>query len=186
MTLKTFLDSGLRPSGMVERTCVCGWTSWFDPLSEEATAIPFICKGCIENPETGARCSACNHHFRTLFKDLNAMGYHPRCKACKDIPPMQFAKVVHCWCCNCDMPMSSDERPCCGNATQEKHYPKHCDCEACWQTWYHVCDKHAEDWMYDKSDTEQKAIMRRRGARIIELENGWTFEFPKKIAPSTN
>lgn len=172
-------DSGLRPPGMVERECsICRWASWFDPISEEATVIPYVCKGCTENTETNARCRACNRLFKTGHRELQAMGHHWRCHNCKDIPPMQFSKTVHCWCCNCDSSISSGE--CCGNATQEKHYPNNCDCEACWQTWYHVCDKHAADWMYDKSDKEQKEIMKRRGARIIELGDGsWTFEFPR-------
>lgn len=184
----SLLDSELRPKGNMERTCdTCGWTTWFDPLSPEATIIPYICKACIDNPTIGCRCAACNRYFKATHRELCAMGYHPRCEECKDIPPMQFAKVVHCWCCNCGSSIPSDERPgCCGNATQEKHYPKYCDCEACWQTWYHVCDKHAEDWMYDKSDAEQKAIMRKRGAVIIELEDGWTFRYPEKVIPSTN
>lgn len=188
MTMQTLLDSDIRPSGTVERKCSdCGWSTWHDPLSEEADIIPYICKSCIENPIIGCRCAACNRHFKATHKELCAMGHHPRCENCKNIPPMQFAKTVHCWCCNCDSGLPSEEsHGCCGEATQEKHYPKHCDCEACWQTWYHVCDKHAADWLYDKSDYEQKAIMRRRGARIIELEDGWTFEFPKKKPPSTN
>lgn len=187
MTLK-MPDSDLRPHGSVERKCTsCGWSSWFDPLSKEAIAIPFVCAQCVNNPETGSRCTACNRHFKSTHLELCAMSHHHRCQECKDIPPLHFAKIIHCWCCNCDNHISADEPiQCCGNATQEKRYPKHCDCEACWQTWYHVCDKHADDWMHDKSDAEQKAIMRKRGARIIELEDGWTFEYPKKTVPITN
>ncbi len=175
------MESGLRPKGSVERTCsICKWTSWYDPLSEEATVIPLVCGACIENPEINSKCAACNHSFKSRHRDLVAMRYHPRCDKCKDIPPLQFAKRIHCWSCNCEDGLSDQPAKCCGDATQEKHYPKHCDCEACWQTWYHVCDKHAEDWLHDKSDAEQKAIMRRRGARIIQLEDGWTFEYPPK------
>lgn len=173
----------LRPRGSVERKCdQCGWLSWYDSLSPEATVVPFVCNACITNAVTGAKCAACNRHFKSTHRELCAMRHHPRCEACRDIPPMQFSSEVHCWCCNCDMFGGSGE--CCGLATQEKRYPKHCDCEACWQTWYHVCDRHAEDWVDDKPVEEQKAIMRRRGASVVEDADGsWWCEWPK---PETN
>lgn len=187
--IKAFTDSGLRPSGSVERECsVCRWSTWFDPLSPEAIVLPYVCKACVENPEIRCKCAACNRMFKAPHRELTAMGYHPRCAECKDIPPMQFAKVVYCWCSKAtEKGASYPDEPCGKVATQQKHWRGNADgSEAFWQSWYHLCDDHAADWMYDKSDAEQKAIMRRRGARIIELEDGWTFEYPKPVVPKTN
>lgn len=42
----------IRPAGIVERTCAgCGWSSWHDPTSAGATAVPFVCDRCAGEPE---------------------------------------------------------------------------------------------------------------------------------------
>lgn len=173
----------MRPRGSVERTCACGWSSWHDPLSAGAAAVPFVCAGCRDDPELGCRCSACNRWFRARHRALAAMGHHKRCPDCAGIPPMHFAAEVHCCGCTCGSGLPGGGA-CHGPATREVRWPKGCDCEACWQTRYRVCDACAADWLHDKTPEEQRAIMRRRGARVVELGGGaWTFEWP---APSDN
>lgn len=173
----------MRPRGTMERTCSCGLTDWHDPLSLEASVLEYVCKRCKTNAPVRTKCSACNHIFISRHLELRSMWPHPRCCMCTDIPPMQFAKRVHCWCCTCEINGSV----CCGDATQEKKMSPIVDSEECWQSWYHVCDSHAEDWTHDKPDIERKAILRKRGAKIIDLGDGaWTFEFKESDTASYN
>lgn len=45
------MTEDIRPRGTVERTCTaCGWSMWFDPLHQSATALPFVCRDCKGEP----------------------------------------------------------------------------------------------------------------------------------------
>ncbi len=172
----------LRPQGTVVRECeICHWQSWHDPLSAEATAIPFVCTACRTNPTIGFTCTACNRQSAKSHRELTAeYGEHTHhCAAClaEGVAYRSFAKTVYCAGFAKDA-QNPTER--CGNlATQIKRWPKHCDCPACWQTFYHLCDDCAAEWMYDLPAAEQKAIMRARGAIVTDYPDGsWSSRWP--------
>lgn len=178
------IDSELRPKGSVELECSsCELRSWYDPVSQEVLEVAdgkaFLCDGCIQNKEVSTRCKACNRSFKLRHRDFpkGDASAHLRCPDCKDIPPRQFAKVVHCWS-TLDNQLGVD---CPNLATQVKRWPKDCECEACWQDIFHLCDEHAEEWLYDKTPLEQQAILRQRGAKVhVEADGSWWAEWPRE------
>jgi hypothetical protein len=157
---------------------------WFEPLSQEATVIPFVCDHCATNPTIVFSCTACNRSGRKPHRDLIAehKEHAQHCDDCiaEGVAYRSFARVVYCWCCANYAPDPSYK---CGKlATQIKRWPKHCDCPACWQTFYHVCDEHAATWIEDLPLGEQKTILRSRGAEIVEYPDGsWSTRWPMPV-----
>lgn len=174
-------SSELRPSGSVERECsLCHWRAWFDPLAPQATVIPYVCKDCVTNPIVGFKCTACNRHDRKPHRELAAERdrWTHHCQACiaEGVAYRSFAKIVYCWSCSSISP----DHGALTLATQIKRYPNPCDCESCWQKFFHVCDACAADWIHDLSNAEYKKRLRARGAIILEMpDGGWTFKWPE-------
>jgi hypothetical protein len=175
-------DSALRPAGTVERECsICTWRTWHEPLSREATILPFVCSSCVTNPEIHTTCAACNRRMVLRHRELLAQDpSHPRCGPCALIPPGQFAETVYCWALDFHARTPGDRCP--NVATQiKRHIGNTCDCPACWQKFYHLCDIHAEQWINDLPEADQKVRFKAQGATIIELTDppgGWMVQWP--------
>lgn len=98
------MNDSLRPSGTVERICdLCNWSSWYDPLSPEATIVPFVCLPCRVNEITGVVCSSCNRWFTRGHRDLALTPVDSvsgmiwfRCDDCCDVPVGVLADVRYC------------------------------------------------------------------------------------------
>jgi len=111
--------------------------------------------------------------FSARHLELVAMYPHYRCQSCKDIPPMEFAETVHCWACR-EHGFGEYVGQCCGVATKIMEWKKPPD-DPSWQRWYHLCDEHAANWLYDKDGEPQKQMMRDRGfVVVVEPDGGWS------------
>lgn len=157
-------DSELRPKGTVELECPsCHWREWFDPLSDavvQAAAGTYTCDDCTKNPVIGFSCSACNrpsekHHCDMILeRDHHAL----HCAACIEakVPYHSFAVNVTCWGHDKNAPGPLNKCP--NLATYEIVVNRHCDCDACWQTSYHVCDAHRDTYAEHFNAVEVRPI----------------------------
>lgn len=134
--------------GSVQRSCVlCHSISWFEALAEEATVLPYTCDTCTTNADIGSTCSACNRSIVLPYSELVTMLPHLRCAGCKGIPPGAFARVIYCWSFADGAETPADR--CRELATQTRQWPQNCACPSCWQTTFHLCDRHAAEWGHD-------------------------------------
>src|SRR5581483_72723 len=96
--LKAEGSDDLRPRGTVQRECsLCGWATWYDPLSPEATAPVLVCTSCQTNELCWMTCERCQRWFPRGHRDAYTLERGHECDDCRRLaadaePPAHYCQ----------------------------------------------------------------------------------------------